>query len=171
MKDLRFSKNLIGLGESITRSVQFSDTEIGLDIPEIEFLQFIEGEIRFLRLSEGLYFKGSLQSNIEIPCRRCLALYETKLHVPFSLDFIDNMDVADRMVDGEVVDLTEDLKQTIALEIPCWPLCQDACQGLCVSCGCDLNSQACSCQSNLTTSSPFGHLENMLQSTDSNTNN
>ena len=73
MKDLRFSKNLIGLGESITRSVQFSDTEIRLDIPEIEFLQFIEGEIRFLRLSEGLYFKGSLQSNIEIPCRRCLA--------------------------------------------------------------------------------------------------
>ena len=74
MKDLRFSKNLIGLGESITRSVQFSDTEIGLDIPEIEFLQFIEGEIRFLRLSESLYFKGSLQSNIEIPCRRCLII-------------------------------------------------------------------------------------------------
>lgn len=171
MTNLRFSKSSIGFGESITRFVQLADDEIGMEVPEVKFLQPIEGKIQFLRLSEGFSFKGKVQTSIEIPCRRCLILYPAQLKVLFDLCFSNDADLAARTTDEEIIDLTEDLKQIIALEIPCWPLCQNTCQGLCVSCGCNLNSQNCYCEANLTSTSPFDNLKNMLQSAGPDTDN
>ena len=56
MKDLEFSKGAIGIGKSIVRHVKFEASEIGLDLSEIRFVQPIEGQIEFFRLTEDLFF-------------------------------------------------------------------------------------------------------------------
>jgi len=173
MKDLEFSKGAIGIGESIVRHVKFGASEIGLDLSEVGFEQPIEGRIEFFRLTEDLFFKGELWTSVRMACRRCIDPFVSDLKTTFSLRFsptvhsAENGDLTNRSIDGEVVDLTEDAQQSIVLEVPCWPLCQHDCQGLCSSCGTNLNDQNCFCQTDLTEASPLGGLQNMLQSANS----
>ena len=173
MKDLEFSKGAIGIGKSIVRHVKFEASEIGLDLSEIRFVQPIEGQIEFFRLTEDLFFKGELRTSVRMTCRRCVDPFVSDLKTTFSLRFsptvpsAESDDLTDRSIDGEVVNLTEDAQQSIVLEVPCWPLCQRDCQGLCSSCGINLKDQNCFCQTDLTETSPFGGLQNMLQSANS----
>jgi len=173
MKDLEFSKGAISIGKSIVRHVKFEASEIGLDLSEIRFVQPIEGQIEFFRLTEDLFFKGELRTSVRMTCRRCVDPFVSDLKTTFSLRFsptvpsAESDDLTDRSIDGEVVNLTEDAQQSIVLEVPCWPLCQRDCQGLCSSCGINLKDQNCFCQTDLTETSPFGGLQNMLQSANS----
>jgi uncharacterized protein len=47
--------------------------------------------------------------------------------------------------DGRVIDLREEIRQVVLLEVPWHPLCRPDCKGLCPRCGRDLNQGACVC--------------------------
>lgn len=47
---------------------------------------------------------------------------------------------------GEMLDLRPLLRDAILLDLPIAPLCREDCQGLCPSCGSDLNDGSCGCQ-------------------------
>jgi uncharacterized protein len=47
--------------------------------------------------------------------------------------------------DGRVIDLREEIRQVVLLEVPWHPLCRPDCKGLCPRCGRDLNQGACGC--------------------------
>jgi uncharacterized metal-binding protein YceD (DUF177 family) len=54
---------------------------------------------------------------------------------------------AERAVENvhDTVDLTDEVRETIILAFPSYPLCQPACRGLCVQCGINLNKERCGC--------------------------
>jgi uncharacterized protein len=72
-------------------------------------------------------------------CSRCLKVFRQPLQI--------NQFVFHQELKGEdFVDLTENLREDIILELPQRALCRQDCQGLCPVCGRDLNEGPCKCQ-------------------------
>jgi uncharacterized protein len=46
----------------------------------------------------------------------------------------------------EEVDVTEDIREALILNLPHFPLCNENCKGLCAHCGKDLNGGPCGCR-------------------------
>ena len=46
---------------------------------------------------------------------------------------------------SHVLDLTETVKQYLALNLPMKPVCRNDCKGICMNCGADLNNLPCQC--------------------------
>ena len=83
-------------------------------------------------------------------CARCLRDLEVPLfyHVERpKADTVENEDENDEIIllQNGVVDLDEIATETIVLEADMSYLCDEDCQGLCPTCGADLNEGPCSC--------------------------
>jgi uncharacterized protein len=46
---------------------------------------------------------------------------------------------------GDEIDLSHEIEEQVAMEIPMKPLCSEGCKGLCPACGADLNKETCGC--------------------------
>ena len=80
--------------------------------------------------------------------------YSTVVQATFAL----NPDEEEYLYDGEVVDLTKAVSDSINLDLPLRVLCTDDCQGLCSGCGVNLNHESCKCDEGTNASSPFSVL-------------
>jgi uncharacterized protein len=97
---------------------------------------------------------GECQLPVQFACSRCLAPFETTISIPFSELFqpveeqvessgLDEDDI--HVIHAEKVDLTPYVEEAVVLGMPYVPVCSDTCKGLCPSCGCNRNEQACTC--------------------------
>ena len=46
-----------------------------------------------------------------------------------------------------IVDMTDQIRQVLALAMPMKPICSEDCRGLCPQCGANLNEETCDCRS------------------------
>jgi uncharacterized protein len=60
---------------------------------------------------------------------------------------LDEQDLISATYSGDEIDFADEVAEQILLEIPYKPLCFEECNGLCASCGTDLNNSDCSCSS------------------------
>lgn len=72
-------------------------------------------------------------------CVRCLKPVEQTRHKDFIFDYPFDQQT-------ELIDLSENIRQEIILDIPARILCKEDCQGICAGCGVDLNEEACLCK-------------------------
>lgn len=121
----------------------------GLELP-LNGPVSVEGTLQMT--GEGEFFwRGEVHADFKGECRRCLAA----LSVPFDTDvtalFSTDPDAAD---DASVyllpphashVDVTDAVREELALAAPMFALCRDDCAGLCPRCGADLNAGPCAC--------------------------
>lgn len=63
-------------------------------------------------------------------------------------------------ISEEYIDLGDVLTEQIQLQVPFQPLCKEECQGLCLTCGTNLNRGRCAC-SKLKKSTPFSVLKDL----------
>ncbi len=86
-----------------------------------------------------LIVRGELSALIEARCARCTQKFSTTVSDSgFLRDYSDALEAED-------VDITEDLREAILLNLPHFPLCGEACRGLCARCGKNLNEGPCGC--------------------------
>ncbi len=120
----------------------------------------IGGQVRLMRTGRGILASGSLHTEVEAICSRCLASFSCPLAFSFEEEYYPTIDVntgAPLAVPDEpgcftinenhILDLTEAMRQYAILAIPMKPLCRDDCAGLCPICGQDLNYTTCDCLS------------------------
>lgn len=99
------------------------------------------------------YFSGHIHGEAATECRRCL----THLQVPVDEDvqflFVeaDTEGAADPdvyVVDPRAreLDLRPAVREQWVLAVPAFAQCRDDCQGLCPTCGADLNADPCDCR-------------------------
>ena len=69
-------------------------------------------------------------------CFRCLENAQQEFHHEVLLDF-DTQNVKDS------IDIAEDVRQEIVMNLPLQFLCQEDCKGLCPQCGGNLNEKQC----------------------------
>lgn len=106
---------------------------------------------------------GEVTSTLELSCSRCLEPFRVPVQTQFDLHYVPQTrnvgegelevgedDLATAYYDGETIDLEQLIREQLYLAIPMKPLCDEACQGLCPSCGKNLNAGPCDCTSEWT---------------------
>ncbi|UCC44370.1 MAG: DUF177 domain-containing protein [Candidatus Zixiibacteriota bacterium] len=115
-------------------------------------------ELAIQKSGEEYFCQGEVKARYLVECSRCLAPFE--LSVIQATDFVvcglDQKAQMEEGVDDEDyvflkggdlrADLTEPVRQALVLSASMKPLCSEACQGLCPSCGTNLNDESCDCK-------------------------
>jgi uncharacterized protein len=104
----------------------------------------VEGPIQYdlfaQVVSHELIVNGSLKVRLAVECDRCAEFFSTSAEDSSFLR-------AYALSEGtETVDLTEDIREDILVNLPPFPLCSPDCKGLCQQCGKNLNAGPCSCK-------------------------
>jgi len=118
----------------------------------------VQGEVSLMRTDRGILAKGTLHTEVEVTCSRCLSLFSCPLALNIEEEYFPTTDVVSgawlplpdepgcfTIDEHHVLDLTEAICQYALLVIPMKPLCREDCAGLCPNCGHNLNHGACDC--------------------------
>jgi uncharacterized protein len=124
-------------GETLTGVEPPSILEV--DDADVQFEKDIEYDLHAQIQGGALLVVGKLRTPVTLRCSRCLK----KFHKPLTVSQF----VFHKELQGEdFVDLTENLREDIILELPQRALCRQDCKGLCPVCGEDLNNGSCKCK-------------------------
>ncbi|MFA5688548.1 MAG: DUF177 domain-containing protein [Kiritimatiellales bacterium] len=90
-------------------------------------------------VSGMLIVRGTVSTALKVRCARCTQIFSTTVaDSGFLRDYSG--------IEGtEEVDITEEIREAVLLNLPHFPLCTEMCKGLCVSCGGALNEGVCGC--------------------------
>ena len=98
------------------------------------------------------YFSGHLEGEVDAECRRCLTDVSVSVAEDVQLLFVESGTEGDDDPDVFVVDsrayeldMRPALREQWLLAVPAFVQCREDCQGLCPTCGADLNAGACEC--------------------------
>jgi len=118
----------------------------------------VQGEVGLMRTDRSILAKGTLHTEIELTCSRCLTLFGCPLTINIEEEYLPTTDVVTGATlplpdepgcftidEYNILDLTEAIRQYALLAIPMKPLCSEDCAGLCPTCGCNLNQASCNC--------------------------
>lgn len=130
----------------------------------VQFDRPFEGEAEIWNAGDRLLVRADVSGEAVLQCSRCLNPFSMPLHVKFEEEFIEGTpddepaedEEADETFDdeksrtvtyfsGDEIDLSEPLRENVLLEVPMKPLCDEDCEGLCPTCGTNLNEGSCAC--------------------------
>jgi len=145
------------LKEPIGSTREYRVDEI-VDGPEL-LAGKVLGQVNLLHTHQGVLVRGQVQVETAWSCSRCLASVTDTASLEIEEEYFPVIDVitgrrvpmpedADPTFSidaNHTLDLTEVLRQCLITEAPMKPLCRPECQGLCRTCGVNLNQAACSC--------------------------
>jgi uncharacterized protein len=132
--------------------------DLSLDVPDDLDLEIATpaGPLRLTgvveSVVEGLLVRGTLTAPLTVSCARCLRLLATEVSSEVTELFTDParaVDAADVEAGYEIrdaeLDLDTLLRDALVPAVPYRPLCDEACKGLCPTCGKGLNEGDCDC--------------------------
>jgi len=158
---------LLDLSEIVVREgmrVNHVVDQPSVEDPDLVFADPMKGTLTFENAGDLINIQGKVNSTLLIPCNRCL----TDVRMPLNLQVEEHFPIEEilhpnrKPVDGEefdttvssvvyfdqgkpILDLDELLRQLIVSEVPIQTLCDDACAGLCPTCGGNRNETPCVC--------------------------
>ncbi len=143
-----------GIGREAT--YEFSETIQPVELSG-ETIRFEPAHIILRLVSAGETIEGyfRVSSGAHMLCSLCLKPMVVPIDVEFMVSYqqapveskMDESSINDVVFYHEdLVDVSEDLRQHLILELPMKPVCDPACKGLCPTCGKDLNYGECGCQ-------------------------
>lgn len=100
--------------------------------------------------------EGRVTTELELECSRCAEPYRMPVDSAFELRFLPQALAGSKTDDPDTdptiafyaddrIDLGQVVREQCYLAIPMKPLCTPDCQGLCVQCGTNLNTERCQC--------------------------
>lgn len=118
----------------------------------------MQGEVGLLRTDRGVLVQGTLHTEVELTCSRCLGSFGLPLTLNIEEEYFPTTDISNgapqplpeesgcfTIDEHHIIDLTEAIRQYVLLATPMKPLCGEDCAGLCPVCGHNLNQGACNC--------------------------
>ena len=116
----------------------------------------VQGELRLMRTDKGILAQGTLRTEIELTCSRCLSIFNCPLTLKIEEEYFPTTDVVTgaplslpdepyyfTIDEQNILDLTEAIHQYALLNIPMKPLCRQDCASLCSTRGSNLNQAPC----------------------------
>jgi uncharacterized protein len=102
---------------------------------------------------------GRVQTVLELLCSRCLEPFELPVDAEFDLRYhphtaavagepereVEEDDLTTSFYEHDEIDLRLLMQEQFYLTLPMKPLCEAGCQGLCPTCGTNLNRGTCEC--------------------------
>jgi len=112
---------------------------LALDDSNTRFEHPVEYRLHAQIQENAVLVTGKLLTKATMRCSRCVKEFQCLVRVD---DFVFHRELAGE----DFVDLTDNIREDIILQLPQRALCQKDCQGLCLVCGKDLNEGACQCK-------------------------
>lgn len=125
--------------------------EVPIDFEQIEIedllVKDLESLVRMSRTREGLLLQVSAEAKVKTICTRCLEEFFLPVEVSFEelYQFPSRQREETDLIlpsDG-YLDLSSLYREYLILGMPIKQLCKEACKGLCVICGANLNKTTC----------------------------
>lgn len=132
---------------------------------EIKMTGVVSIFLKVHKIQDRIVSFGSISSEVELICGRCLEPYMYHLSTDFEVEYRKRIstvqstkarltlpafaqeteEVETGVVEytGDFIDITDDIRQNIVLVLPLKPLCKAECKGLCSICGANLNLKEC----------------------------
>ena len=89
------------------------------------------------KFKDIMLLDGNITGCLTMDCCRCLESFNYPLNLGFNKDY---------PATAEEVDVEDEVRQALILNVPDKPLCKNECSGLCAHCGKNLNLEKCSCK-------------------------
>lgn len=125
------------------------------------FLSPIVVALHVHKISGMVELEGRIATEVEIPCKRCLAPTQRKINASFHQTYVNELprvsgddgeelelsaaEMGLELFTDGCIDITEEIQQQVLLLLPDHPLCVEQCKGLCLECGVNLNHMECNC--------------------------
>ncbi|MEP7288491.1 MAG: DUF177 domain-containing protein [Chloroflexota bacterium] len=127
--------------------------DVEFDIPVLRVaddltLDFLRGKLHLSRSSRGILVQGTLETQVNSECKRCLEDTSVELTISIEELFVYPPEPGEpsTLTDDGILDLTPLLREEIILNTPIGNLCKPDCAGLCLTCGKNLNDGPCDCE-------------------------
>jgi uncharacterized protein len=135
----------------------------------------VKGQVTLANTGTLLLIGGEIHTEVKLECGRCLSEFtqpvESTVEEEFRLEKIgdsihilpmDEEDIAPDLIQHNILDVPELIRQNLLVALPIQPLCKPDCQGLCPTCGQNLNMGKCKCPP-AESDSPFKVLAELLE--------
>lgn len=163
---MNLSSILNGKRQTLNIEAEFETMELKND-QGLHYLSplIINGIIR--KTSDSIRMNLNIKTKVAVPCSRCLeeAEYPIDMEAEVVLLTEDTVSWEDEydsfIIENDEIDLIDIATLEILQEILVQPLCGEDCQGICPSCGKNLNTEECNCEKE--TDSRFDILKELLK--------
>ena len=81
-------------------------------------------------------FTGKVESLMTFQCGRCLEPFDRVVKADFQQVISP---------EGTEVDITNEIRETVFLDLPVSAVCKETCKGICPGCGINRNNATCAC--------------------------
>jgi uncharacterized protein len=158
-----FRQNLQGLGAMRIQvggmadgiySYQLAADSASLDLDE-RFSRQVVVNATIEKSGTQVFLSAEIAANASFECDRCLAPFLSPLRSSYRMYYLTEGS-ADGTIDPleleivppgfSVIDLHDDVRQTVLLSVPFKLLCSERCKGLCPQCGTNWNLGSCTCE-------------------------
>ncbi len=106
---------------------------------DIGFPSNISVNLEVTKVSDDkVHVNGAIEGYVNTECARCLSAYRHPIEIYMECD----MDIL-----GGEIDISDEIRQRIVLDLPVKPLCNTECLGICAKCGKhNTEHDKCSCE-------------------------
>ena len=116
---------------------------IGIDVIEVPAGSTLDLDLRLESVTEGILATGEFITLAKGECTRCLDPITLELDKSFqelysykaNSDLPENEAEDELLMEGDVIDLENPIRDAIVLSLPINPVCSEDCEGLCSTCG------------------------------------
>lgn len=115
----------------------------------------LEYHLTAVKVSDGALVTGCCRTEISGICGRCLDEVTAEITAD-DIELFYELDGA-----GEEIDISEDIREELLLNLPMNLLCDEDCAGLCKECGANLNNEECSCNKGASGSLAWSALDDL----------
>lgn len=159
----------IGAFAHIDGSFKLDQIDLGPDLYTLT--KPIEFSLDLSNTGSSLLATGKVWVEAQVDCARCIEPFDIELTGEVSNYYIfPHIEIDDDLQDDEFemiaeegsLDLKNALVAALILDAPLIPLHDEACKGLCASCGANLNTESCSCEDEVDDDmNPFARLKDL----------
>ena len=100
-------------------------------------------------VGDVLTLRASIKTKLKLHCSRCLDAFIYPIDIDIEERFTNNKELENEegiiFVDGDSLDLSLIVENSIISTLPIKRLCKEDCKGLCSNCGANLNAESCNC--------------------------
>lgn len=142
-----------GLADGIYKYQLVADSA-SLELDE-RFIDQVVVDATIEKNGTQVFLSAQVAANASFECDRCLAPFLSPLRSSYRMCYVTEESV-DSTIDPlelqlvppgfSVIDLHDDVRQTVLLAVPFKLLCSERCKGLCPHCGTNWNLGTCDCR-------------------------
>jgi uncharacterized protein len=138
----------------------FQPIEVAQERDTYQIVAPVELDFDLHKDKDRFRLEGTVRTELELSCSRCLEPFRMPVDVEFDLRFVPESAMStedDRAIEADdletsyyrddQIDLNDLLREQFYLALPMKPLCLEDCRGLCSQCGTNLNAGTCGCAS------------------------